>query len=68
MVNWSKIAQSNGSVISLLQFANGQLSGRQFYELHKNTETGGEVRNLLRTRGVNKARELARKAAKRRIG
>lgn len=67
MVNWSSIAQSNGGVVSLLQFASGQLSGRQFYELHKNTKTGGEVRNLLRERGVAKARELARKAVKRRI-
>lgn len=51
--------------MDVLQFAIGVISGREFYDRYRNTPLGGKVRNLLRLRGVTRARELARRAAKR---
>ena len=55
----------NLNSVDVLKFANGTISGREFYALYKNTEKGGAVRNLLRERGVRKSRELARRAMQR---
>lgn len=51
--------------MDVFNFANGKISGRDFYALYKNTKNGGAVRNLLRDRGVQKSRELARRAVRR---
>lgn len=52
--------------VTLLCFSNGMISGRSFYAKYKNTENGGDVRNLLRIHGVEKSRQLALRAVKRR--
>jgi len=67
-VNWEKLTNTNdkSDLIVLFGFASKLFSGREFYEYHANTDTGGEARNLLRTRGVTVARQLARKALRRR--
>lgn len=62
MTNWSLIG-----VGDIYLFANGELSGRGIYNKYKNTKAGGVVRNLLRNNGVDRARKLALKAARRRF-
>ena len=61
-VNWRKIIGNSLSVSELDLFARGVLSGRRISEYASYTEGAGELRRLLRTRGVKAARELARKA------
>ncbi len=61
MTDWNKIDYTH-----ILNFAVGHLSGRELYNLYKNTKTGGMVRNLLRTHGVDHARKLAARAVMRR--
>jgi hypothetical protein len=51
------------SQASLKAFLNQEISGRELYERYKNTDVGGEVRNLLRG-GVTRARDITRKALK----
>lgn len=53
--NWDLVSSEH-----IKQFAYGLISGNQFYSLYKNTSDGGKVRNLLRERGVTKARNAAR--------
>lgn len=62
MTNWSLIKTGD-----IYFFAEGKLSGRQIYNKYKNTKAGGVVRNLLRENGVDRARKLASKAARRRL-
>lgn len=66
-VNWNVIVDELGTS-EVRSFALGNLSGRQFYESAMCTfgESSPQVRNLLRNYGVNKARQIARKALKRR--
>lgn len=52
--------------VTLVSFARGLISGRNFYNLFKNTENGGQIRNLLRSYGVDRARDCARMALARR--
>lgn len=63
--NWTIVLQ-NVFADELEEFANGTISGRQLYSFVTNTEAGPEIRRLLRERGVNEARRLARKALSRR--
>lgn len=64
-VNWSKIIGGVGRSY-LESFARGQTSGRRLYDLALSYGGSAEVRNLLRSRGVDEARQLARKALSRR--
>lgn len=65
MANWTKVLDvAGGNVVK--DFANGNASGRQLERAVKFTDAAGEVRQLLRTRGVHGTRELARKALSRR--
>jgi len=66
-VNWETIINEMGSS-QVRSFAMGNMSGRSFYEaaICQFNGVSPEVRNLLRTRGVDEARQLARKALKRR--
>jgi len=64
-VNWSEIISNLGRD-TLRGFANGEISGRGLYESALAWGGSAEVRNLLRSRGVNEARKLARKALSRR--
>jgi len=46
-------------------FATSSISGQELYDATRCTEFGGEVRNLLRP-GIMRARQISRKALKRR--
>ena len=65
--DWNAVLTNRTSVNVVSQFAPGSMSGRQFYSAFSNTPSGGVVRNLLRTHGVDRARVLARKALNRRV-
>jgi len=64
--DWSSVFTTEKNVDTVANFANGELSGRKFYSYFANTASGGVVRNLLRSHGVDHARKLARKALSRR--
>lgn len=60
-INWEFVDS-----VTLAAFAAGIISDKNFYAKYKCGENGGQVRNLLRSKGVDKARELARRAFNRR--
>jgi len=62
-VNWETIVPSLSR--QLVEFANEELSARKLYEEAKKYGVSPEVRSLVRP-GVNRARELTRKALRRR--
>jgi len=64
--NWKSILSNRTNRKTVTSFAEGKTTGRQFYAAFANTSLGGDVRNLLRTYGVSRARVLARKALNRR--
>lgn len=64
MTQWKLINDKMAD--ELRDFANAKLSGRRFYRQAQLNGIGGEVRSLLRERGVDEARKLARKAIYRR--
>tara|TARA_A100001515_G_scaffold16570_1_gene12080 strand:- start:60 stop:272 length:213 start_codon:yes stop_codon:yes gene_type:complete len=64
--DWNSILSNRKNVTAVTKFANGGSSGREFYASFANTSTGGSVRTLLRTHGVDGARMLAKKALSRR--
>ncbi len=63
--DWNTVLSNRKNVSMAKRFANGNLTGRDFYSHFANTSTGGEVRTLLRG-GVDRARTLTRKALTRR--
>ncbi len=63
--DWSDIVSELGQT-TVREFANGVISGRELYDNAIYSPVGGEVRRLLRERGVSEARQLARKALSRR--
>lgn len=65
MINWNEIISYAGRN-TVERFAKGDISGRKLYDEVVYTTAGGEVRRLLRNRGVTEARQLARKALSRR--
>lgn len=65
MINWTRIITTVGED-TLALFAKGKVSGRELTENVAYTKAAGEVRNLLRERGISEARQLARKALSRR--
>ena len=64
MVNWTNILNVNRD--ALVNFANGNTSGRQLETAVRFTDAAGDVRTLLRRHGVNKGRQLSRAALRRR--
>ena len=64
--NWTSILSNRKNRTAVTNFANGNMTGREFYSAFANTSLGGHVRNLLRSYGVDQARKLARKALNRR--
>lgn len=66
MTNWNLIFSKFNNECVFADFANGQISGRQLLR-----ELTGDVRpkvsTLLRNRGTNGTRELARRALSRRV-
>jgi hypothetical protein len=68
MINWNQIFSEMGND-AIRDFAEGRLSGRALYEegfWTASRETRGYLRSLLRSHGVTEARQLARKALRRR--
>lgn len=65
MTNWDSVLSNRKNVVTVRKFVEGDLSGRELYSSFANTQNGGEVRTLLRG-GVDRARNLARKALYRR--
>ena len=64
--DWSTLLKTKRNVSVVSNFAEGNISGRQFYSKFANTTSGGAARTLLREYGVTQARSLARKALTRR--
>lgn len=65
--DWNSILKDRQNVSLAQQFAMGNLSGSEFYSYHAGTDSGGQVRSLLRAEGgVDRARGLTRKALNRR--
>jgi hypothetical protein len=64
--DWNSILSNRGNVHTVNNFANGSISGEDFYARFCGTPLGGSIRNLLRTYGVERARILAKKALNRR--
>lgn len=64
--DWSTLLKTKRNVSVVSNFAEGNISGRQFYSKFANTDSGGTARTLLREHGVTQARSLARKALSRR--
>lgn len=62
--DWNGILEFNEQ--ATVDFAQGQVSGDEFYGHFTHTPVGGEVRSLLRNHGVAYARRLSRKALRRR--
>jgi len=65
MTNWNAIIEEVGKD-NLVNFVKGELSGSHLYDLARGTEVSGQVRNLVRTGGVQRARKIAREALRRR--
>lgn len=65
-IDWSGLTSNSTRTDLLKNFATGEVSGASLYNLYKGTENGGTVRNMLRVLGVDKVRQLARKALSRR--
>lgn len=67
MTDWNLILSNKTNRRVVLEFVTGQLSGRGLYSHFKNTDLGGQIRNLLRVHGVEYSRRLAQKALSRRV-
>jgi len=69
MINWGNILDDPIGCDAIEMFAEGQLNCeevQQVFRAGKNRKASGQVRNLIRTRGTKEARQIARKALKRR--
>ena len=64
--DWNSLLGSKRNVSKVVNFAQRQMSGKDFYSHFSNTNGGGVVRGLLRDHGVVNSRRLARKALSRR--
>tara|TARA_Y100000310_G_C20645170_1_gene796133 strand:- start:1043 stop:1258 length:216 start_codon:yes stop_codon:yes gene_type:complete len=65
--NWNSLLNTKRNINTVSNFANGQMSGRDFYAAFSGTPRGGIVRGLLRYHGVKQARVLAGRALSRRL-
>lgn len=63
--NWDLLTEER-SLPLIHRFAIGDISARAVTKAFTNTDMAGEFRGLLRSGGVDRARELARKALRRR--
>jgi len=66
MTDWAELLKTKRNFSTVSGFAKGSISGRAFYSAFEGTPSGGVVRNLLKTHGVDRARALASKALYRR--
>jgi hypothetical protein len=63
MIKWNELINENQQAV--LGFAQGEISGRDFYNKWFNGKPN-QARQLIRSRGVDESRVLARKALRRR--
>ncbi len=69
MVNWTNILDKPVGRSAIQKFALGDLNCeevQQVFRAGKNREASGQVRGLIRDKGTQTARRIARKALKRR--
>jgi hypothetical protein len=69
MVNWSNVLSDFTGRRAVVKFASGELSRDNLLKVFsagKNREANTEVRQLVRSRGAQNARRIAREALKRR--
>lgn len=64
-VNWSDVLTDNHTEGWYINFANGE-SARTVERAFRNTQSAGPFRKLIRSKGVDGARTLVKKALKRR--
>ena len=64
--NWNAILSKPHMSKAAINFALGVMSGEGFKEIGSFTGCGGSIRNLVRNNGAVKAREITRRALKRR--
>lgn len=62
-VNWSAAIETDAT--ALVKFALGSMPKNEFYERFTYTDVGGSIRNMLRTQGTAKSRQLVRRALRR---
>lgn len=65
MVQWNKVLETVG-LQDVVDFASEKMSGKNFEKSLRFTEVSGEVRNLIREKGVVEARKITKKALRRR--
>lgn len=66
MLNWNSLLSHPVGTSLFREFATGRLSGRELERNVRFTPLAGDVRRLLRKRGVVNARNVTRKALRRR--
>lgn len=69
MVNWSNILSEPVGQNAIRMFANGDLSCEEVQKIFRagqDRAVSGQVRSLIRNRGTANARQIARKALRRR--
>ena len=69
MVNWTKVLDRKTGQEAIKKFAMGEYNCekvQQVFRAGQDREASGDVRRLIRTRGTQLARRIAKKALKRR--
>lgn len=69
MVNWTNVLSQEVGQCAVKAFVVGELSRDNFlkvFSVGKDREINSQIRNLVRNRGVREARQVARKALRRR--
>jgi hypothetical protein len=69
MTNWKKILDHQIGQTAIQKFANGEISCESVQKVFRagtDREASGDVRRLIRTKGTSYARQIAKKALKRR--
>jgi len=66
VTNWEAVLSNRNRRRDVVQFATGELSGTELQYRFEGSNVSSEVRSLVRTRGVQDARKVARKALRRR--
>lgn len=66
MINWNEVFANAAVVQAYTEFVNGKRSRRSMESLFADSAYAGSFRELVRTGGSARAKELAKKALKRR--
>lgn len=65
--SWDLLLENEHVRGVMSSFSDGKISMRQATQILKNTEYAGKFRELIRTKGTDRARNAARKAIARRV-